>query len=205
MFPLLAFVALMACAVASSAPRAARDVVTPAPSARASGGHSALPVPRDTRVFVLGDSILNADQPGLRAALHDFRVTIDTKPGRRLTQGIPIVRARRDEMGGTVVIELGNNFIPGEGGTFAHQIDVVMRLLRGVRRVVWVTVAEKWPSRVQINHQIRAAAMRWPAIRIAEWAPIVAAHPRYTFDGLHLTSAGLTPMSRLIARAVGTP
>jgi hypothetical protein len=80
-----------------------------------------------------------------------------------------------------------------------------MRVMSGVRRVVWVTVAEKWSSRVAINNAIRAAASRWPTIRVADWAPIVAAHPSYADDMLHLSQSGRLAISRLIARVVGPP
>lgn len=160
---------------------------------------------RDARVFVLCDSVLNTAKRELRAHLQGFDLTIDCRVGRRLTQGIPILRARRAEIGGTVVVEMGNNYIPGEGGTFRHQIEMVMRMLRGVDRVVWMTVAEKWPSRVQINREIRAAARRWPSIRIAEWAPVIAENPRFSFDMLHLTDRGKAPIARVVARAVTAP
>lgn len=141
----------------------------------------------------------------LPAALVGWRVTMDCVGSRRLTQAIPVLQANRSRLGSVVVIQMGNNYIPGEGGTFASQIDRAMRVMSGVRRVVWVTVAEKWSSRVAINNAIRAAASRWPTIRVADWAPIVAAHPSYADDMLHLSPSGRLAISRLIARVVGPP
>jgi hypothetical protein len=160
------------------------------------GGH-------DNRVYVLGDSVLLGTEQTLPAALVGWRVTMDCVGSRRLPQGIEELQANRSQIGSVVVIQMGNNFIPGEDGTFASQIDQAMRVLAGVRRVVWVTVPEKWPSRIMINDAIRDAAARWPAIRAADWAPIIAAHPEYAYDMLHLTPAGRLAMAQLIASVVG--
>jgi hypothetical protein len=139
------------------------------------------------------------------AALRGWRVTMDTIGSRRLTQAISVLRANRARIGAVVVIQMGNNYIPGEDGSFGSQIDQAMRVLAGVGRVVWVTVAEKWPDRVTINKAIRASASRWPTIRVADWARIIAAHPGYAYDMLHLTPSGRLAMARLVAATVGSP
>jgi hypothetical protein len=156
-------------------------------------------------VYVLGDSVLLGAKTTLPAALPRWRVVMNCVGSRRLTQAIAILRARAWRPGDTVVIDLGNNYIPGEGGTFASQIDRAMRALHVVRRVVWVTVAEKWRSRVTINRAIRAARYRWPTIRVADWAPIVRSHPWYAYDQLHLTQSGRVAIAKLIAAKVRAP
>lgn len=185
-----------------SAPRSSRPSPTASPTL--TKPVSTPPVGgQDNRVYVLGDSVLLGTVRTLPAALTGWRVTMDCVGSRRLPQGIEDLRAKRSRIGSVVVIQMGNDYIPGEDGTFSSQIDRAMRVLVGVRRVVWVTVAEKWPSRVGINRAIRAAAARWPEIRIADWAPIVAAHPPYAYDQLHLTPTGRVAISRLIAGLVG--
>lgn len=156
----------------------------------------------DNRVFVEGDSVLLGARYAVPAALPGWRVTMDTVGSRRLPQAIEVLRARRGEIGRVVVIQMGNNYLAAEG-SFGAQIDQAMTVLRGVPRVVWLTVAEKWPSRVLINRQIRAAAARWPAIRVADWARALAAHPEYAADMLHLSPAGRTAIAALIAAQVG--
>lgn len=153
-------------------------------------------------VYVLSDSVLLGAKYTLPAQLPLWRVRMDCVGSRRLVQGIYVLRARVWRAGDTVVIMLGNNYIPGEGGTFASQIDRAMRAVHVVRRVVWVTVAEKWASRVTINRAIRAARYRWPTIRVADWAPVVASHPWYASDMLHLSSSGRLAISKLIAARV---
>ena len=132
-------------------------------------------------------------------------MTYDAVGSRRLPQGIEVLRANRQQIGAVVVIQMGNNYIDGEDGTFASQIDQAMTVLTGVQRVVWLTVAEKWPSRVAINQAIRAAPGRWPTAVVADWAALVAAHPEYASDQLHLTTSGRLAIAQLIAAAVGPP
>lgn len=158
----------------------------------------------DTRVFVLGDSVLLGGKETVPAALTGWVVTYDASGSRRLPQGIEVLRARRSEIGRVAVIQQGNNYIAGEG-SFADQIDQAMTVLAGVERVVWLTVAEKWPSRVGINQAIRAAPTRWPQIVVGDWAVVVAAHPEFADDMLHLSGAGRLAIAELIAGAVGAP
>lgn len=171
-----------------------RPVVTSSPS-------RPLP-PGDNSLFVLGDSVLISAEPNVRSALNGWRVTYDAEGSRRLPQGIQVLKARRDEIGRAVVLQQGNNYIASEG-SFGDQIDQAMRVLRGTSRVVWLTVAERWPSRVEINRQIRAAANRWPTIVVADWARVIAAHPEYAGDQLHLSPEGRRAIASLIDRAVG--
>ncbi len=154
---------------------------------------------------MLGDSVLLGTVQTLPAALTGWQVTMDCVGSRRLPQGIGVLAAHRADIGSVVVIQMGNNYIAGEDGTFAAQIDQTMQALDGVQRVVWVTVAEKWPDRAAVNAAIRAAPTRWPAVRVADWQPIVAAHPEYAYDSLHLTPPGRLAMAHLIGSVVGPP
>lgn len=133
----------------------------------------------------------------------DWAVTVDTIGNRRLAQAVDLVAQRRQDVGEAVVIHLGNNYIPGERGGFANQIDEVMGLLWFVPRVVWVTVAEANPGRDQVNQAIREAATRWPNMRVADWAPMVGSNPHWTWDGIHLTHDGRWAMAHLVAETVG--
>ena len=161
------------------------------------------PVPGSGRsLYVLGDSVLLGAGDTVPAALPGWIVTMDTVGSRRLPQGIEVLRAKRAQLGAVVVIQQGNNFIAAEG-SFAAQIDEAMRVLQGVPRVVWLTVAERWPSRVTINQAIRAAPSRWPNAVVADWAALIAAHPEYAGDLLHLSPAGRIAIAELIASKVG--
>lgn len=151
----------------------------------------------------MGDSTLLGASQTVPAVLDGWNVTFDAEGSRRLPQAIEILAARRAEIGRVVVIQMGNNYIDGEGGTYASQIDRAMEVLAGVERVVWLTVPEKWPSRVMINDAIRAAPARWPQIVVADWAPLIAAHPEYAGDMLHLSDPGKVAIADLIDAYVG--
>ena len=176
------------------APSTTAPTTTPPTTARP-------PSPTGRSVFVLGDSALLGARDSVPAALPGWQVVFDAVGSRRLPQAIEVLRARRSEIGSVAVIQQGNNHLESEG-SFGAQIDEAMRVLDGVDRVVWLTVAEKWPSRVEINQHIRAAARRWPQIVVAEWAPLIAAHPEYAEDLLHLSAAGRIAIAELIAGAV---
>ena len=159
-------------------------------------------------MFVLGDSVLLGttlgSPPPMVAALPGWTVTLDCEGSRRLTQGLGVLQARRAEIGRVVVIQLGNNYIPGEGGPFAGQIDQAMAILEGTDRVVWLTVGEALAGRAELNADIRAAAARHPTMVVADWAGLVAADPSLApGDGLHLSHAGRAALSDLVAAAVG--
>jgi hypothetical protein len=179
-------------------PTTARPAPAPSPA-------PAAPLaPGPNSVFVEGDSVLLGTATTMPAALAGWAVTMDTVGSRRLTQAIPVLQARRGEIGRVVVIQMGNNYIPGESGSFASQIDRAMTILGGVERVVWLTVAQTNDSRAAINDDIRSAAERWPTIVVVDWASIIAANPGYaSSDSLHLTGTGRTAMAQSVATAVG--
>jgi hypothetical protein len=191
------------------APRPVTPVVTAPPTLPPTTPATNPPVPPlpagPNSVFVEGDSVLSGTYSTMPAALVGWNVTMDAVGSRRHTQAIPILQARRSEIGRVLVIQMGNNYIPGEGGSFASQIDQTMQIVAGVDRVVWITVAEvNGASRVAINNDIRDAATRYPNIVVAEWAPLVAAHPDYApGDALHLSAQGRVEMANLVAAAVG--
>jgi hypothetical protein len=159
--------------------------------------------PGRNSVMVVGDSVFMGTAREIPLAMSHWLVTYDATESRRLAQAVELFEARRGEIGEAVVICLGNNYIPGERGSYASQIEEVMAVLWFVPRVVWVTVAEVNPGRDEINDSIRAAAERWPNMRVADWAPVVAANPSFASDGMHLTSEGRRALARLVAQTVG--
>jgi hypothetical protein len=161
------------------------------------------PPPGRNSVYVLGDSVLIGAASTIPVRLPDWVVTYDAESSRRLAQAIDVLSARRHEIGEAVVVQLGNNYIDGERGDYASQIDETMAVLSGVPRVVWVTVAEVSPSRVAINEAIRTAGERHPNVHVADWAEAMAADPALTWDAIHLTPQGRERMAELVARGLG--
>lgn len=159
--------------------------------------------PGRNSVFVLGDSVFLGTTRTIPEALGDWSVTYDAVGSRRLAQAIDLLAERRGEIGQAVVVHLGNNYIQGERGNYGTQIDEAMGVLADVPRVVWVTVAEVSASRVEINHAIREAGGRWPNLVVADWAPVIASDPGFSWDGIHLTNEGRREMAAFVAQALG--
>ncbi len=157
----------------------------------------------DPRLFLVGDSVLEASAPTIEAMLPSWDVTADTRIGRRVPEGAEVIEERRDEIGDVAVIVLGHNYSLGEG--FAGQYSRIMRQLWSLDRVVWVTVAEWSPGQREVNALIRQNAQIWPNVVVADWAQLAAANPGYLArDGVHLTGAGVVALADLAARAVGS-
>ena len=177
----------------------------PAPTTTAPTTTTTAPL-SEAPVFLFGDSVLLGAKEEVPAALPGREVVVEAVGSRRLPQVIQVLDGRREELAGAVVVmDVGNNYLPEEG-SFADQIDEAMAILADSPRVVWVTLAEKWPSRVELNAAIRDAPARWPTAVVADWAPVAAAHPELLDDGLHLTDAGADALARLIAETVtGAP
>lgn len=174
----------------------------------ASAGGSARP-----RVTLFGDSVAAAlaYQASARKTLgKGLDLQIDAKVCRRLAEtGCPykgdrpasvlsLVTQPEKPLGSVVVIDVGYNDVPSDYGA---DIDRVMQALvrQSVTTVIWVTMQERRVLYRTTNTAIRAAAKRWPQIRIADWDDASAAKPKwFVDDGLHLTSAGAVGLARFL-------
>ena len=176
-------------------------------SATASAGGSTRP-----RVTLFGDSVAAAlTYPGkARATLaKGLDLRIDAKVCRRLAEtGCPYEGDRppsvlalvesAESLGDLVVIDVGYNDVPSDYGA---AIDRVMQSVvrRGVTTVIWVTMQEQRPLYRMTNGAIRAAATRWPQIRIADWHAASRAHRSwFAGDGLHLSRSGALALARFL-------
>jgi hypothetical protein len=174
----------------------------------ASAGGSARP-----RVTLFGDSVAAAlsYQGTARKTLgNGLDLQIDAKVCRRLAEtGCPYKGDRPDSvlslvtqpaksLGGVVVIDVGYNDVPSDYGA---DIDRVMQALvrQNVTTVIWVTMQERRALYRTTNAAIRAAAKRWPQIRVADWDDASTAKPKwFVDDGLHLSSAGAIGLAQFL-------
>ena len=92
---------------------------------------------------------------------------MDARVSRRFPEGIDLIRTNRDRLGQAVVICLGHNY--GGGGSVYGYLDELMVELRGVDRVVFVTVAEWSPAQIEVNRAIRALPAFYPNVVVADW------------------------------------
>lgn len=156
----------------------------------------------DSRLFMVGDSVLEAAWPTAAALLPSWRVTADAEVGRRMTDGIGVVDHRRSDIGDVAVVVLGHNYTVGEG--FEAQFERMMRSLSDLSRVVWVTPAEWSDGQAEVGSVIRMAPARFPNVVVADWAALSGENPGYLQgDGVHLTVAGVVALADLVARSVG--
>ncbi len=163
----------------------------------------------DPRIFLLGDSVMAALVPGYTDQARKvlgaigWQVTLDAKESRFPDAGIAVLRARRDEIGQVVVIQLSNNY-GGDEVRWAAQIDEIMAVLAGVPKVVFLTVSEFRDNRREVNDALRAALARHPTMVLADWHALTSADRSLTArDRLHLTVKGARAYAQLIAETVG--
>jgi peptidoglycan/LPS O-acetylase OafA/YrhL len=156
--------------------------------------------PTDRRVLVLGDSVVRGARRALRERFGSVR--IDATVGRQLPDGIERLELlrRRDSLGGTVIIHLGNN-----GRFTSPQFDRIVRVLRGVERIVFVTVKVPRRWEASVNKVLSAGKRRHPKVILVDWHRLWRTCSGRVFmgDGTHLTAPGARCYARAIARAAG--
>jgi hypothetical protein len=173
----------------------------------ASAGGSVRP-----RVTLFGDSVaaaLSYQSTARKTLAKGLDLQIDARVCRRLAEvGCPyegdrpqsvlsLVTQPANPLGSVVVIDVGYNDVPSDYG---DDLDRVMQALvrQGVTRVIWVTMQER-PLYRTTNAAIRAAATRWPQIRVADWDDASTGKPTwFVDDGLHLSSAGAIGLARFL-------
>jgi hypothetical protein len=163
----------------------------------------------DKRVFLLGDSVMAAMNPGYTNAAYKvltplgWQVTIDAKESRAPINGIQVLRTRRKDIGQVAVILLGNNY-GGDEEIWLHQVQEMLDALNGVPVVVFLTVEEYKPDRAEVNDALRQAAASDPRVVLVDWNTISKSVPgAIAHDGLHLNPSGATLMAQAIANAIG--
>jgi hypothetical protein len=144
----------------------------------------------------MGDSVMVGAAGELQRAIGN-NLDIDAEVGRQASAVIGILRERQatGRLGEVVVIDIGNN-----GTLTAEQFDEMMRVLEGVRKVVFVNV--KVPrSWEQPNNDVLAEGVRrYPNTVLVDWHAASANRPDFFVDdGYHLRSEGQQVYADLIA------
>jgi hypothetical protein len=148
-------------------------------------------------VSAVGDSVMLGAAERLERDI-DGRMVMDAEVGLQASAAIDILRWRRTsgQLGGVVIVHIGNN------GIFtAEQFDEMMRVLAGVRRVVFVNVnvPRAW---AQPNNEVLAEGVRrYPNAVLVDWYSASVDHPEYFVkDGVHLQIGGQRVYADLISR-----
>jgi hypothetical protein len=146
--------------------------------------------------YALGDSVME----GAAGELARRGIVVNAVKSRQFVQGISIMQGMcaTRALPRRVVIGLGTN-----GPFTLAQFDAMMQVLRGVRRVVVVTVKEPLYWETQVNSTIWAGAKRWPNVRVADWYAYASAHPAIVCcDGMHIGPAGARAYAQIVAAAL---
>ena len=157
----------------------------------------ATPVPTGVNALCIGDSVM-------LGVSNDFGTlplcaTVDATVSRQVSEGPAALQAHAP-FPSTVIIHLGTN-----GTANPADLDAMLSALKDVHRVVLVTAqlngTRSWEG--QVNDEIRAAAQRWPNVRIADWKAASDGHPEYFREDLfHPTVEGALVYVAVLAGAL---
>jgi lysophospholipase L1-like esterase len=171
---------------------------TTAPPTTAAPAPPPPPPPAPGGALCIGDSVMQSASPKYYNLLGMCGV-VDATVSRSWGAGSSAVRSHAPYPD-RVVIHLGTN-----GFTNAGEIDAALQAVADVPRVVLVTVqlngTRRWEE--SVNAEIRAAATRWPNVRIADWQGVSAGHPEFfRSDRIHPSHPGAVAYANVIAAAL---
>jgi hypothetical protein len=163
----------------------------------------------DRRVFLLGDSVLEAtsaeyyDTMEPRLELLGWEPTIDADRGRNTVQAEHELRRNREDVGGTVVVLIGHND-PPSAGEYRSRLENLLEEVHDVPRVLLLTIREFDEEMAPLNSVVRSMPRRHDNVELVEWADVVAdAEGALVRDGLHLTERGAQLLASTVASALG--
>jgi peptidoglycan/LPS O-acetylase OafA/YrhL len=148
-------------------------------------------------VSAIGDSVMLGAADRLYRDIDNLTV-MDAQVGLQASAAIDILQARRasGQLGDVVIVHIGNN------GTFtAGQFDEMMRVLAGVRRVMFVNVNVPRAWERPNNEVLARGARRHPNAVLVDWYSASVYHPEFfVSDGVHLRTKGQRVYADLISR-----
>jgi peptidoglycan/LPS O-acetylase OafA/YrhL len=148
----------------------------------------------------VGDSVMLGATAALRQTFGN--IVVDAAVGRQVPTAIAVLRRRRaaGTLGDVVIVHMGNN------GTFtARRFDEMMSVLRGVRKVVFLTdrVPRDWEE--PNDAVIAQGVARYPNAILVDWRAATAGRSDLFWnDGIHLRPGGARFYARLIQTALGS-
>lgn len=174
------------------------------PESEPPGSPATLPQP-DRTVYVQGDSLAVDTEPYLRGRLPGWTVETSAEIGRGTAAGVRLIRSRAGSLPQVIVVGLGTNDDANLPGSFAAEVDKVLRLAGPGRCVVWVDVWRPYRGDhfERFNNILASREADNANLVVVPWARAAAAHPSwFRFDAVHPTDAGYQARAALIAEAV---
>ncbi|NMA25778.1 MAG: hypothetical protein GX936_08960 [Clostridiales bacterium] len=154
--------------------------------------------PSDMDVTFIGDSI----GIGITKELKKYfpRISVDAKVSRQFSEARSIVRRliQESRLAQTVVIELGSNGTIRE----SHMRELI-ELIGSDRKIVFVNIQVPRSWCEGNNKTISKVCLDYVNTIIADWYGASIKNSSYFYtDGVHLRSAGVAALSKLIADAI---
>jgi hypothetical protein len=145
--------------------------------------------------LALGDSIMLGAFDSLRA--RGFEV--DVRGCRQMSEGLSVLRARKQSLPRFVVVALGTNWT-----VTLDQVRQALRIVGRERVLGLVTPREVGGVRSSDQAVMREAGQRWPyRVRVIDWVRRSVGHSDWFYsDGLHLKPKGARAMARLVREAL---
>jgi peptidoglycan/LPS O-acetylase OafA/YrhL len=147
--------------------------------------------------LAVGASVMLAAADAVQRRLGP-KTRVDAAVGRQTDEVTARLRAYRaaGRLPVRVVVQVGEN-----GPLSSGELGRLRDALRGVARVVFVTVRipRSWES--QVNGALARAVASWPGARLADWHGASGA-AGLLYDGAHPDPAGQELYARVVARAV---
>ena len=163
---------------------------------------------RDSRVLLIGDSVMHLAKPALEQAIPEAQV--DTASARQLGDTIPTLDAAKQHgaLPSTIVIHLGDNG-PSEGNVFdkiTREFKTIMDTVGSGSEVYFLTLKlpRQWESAV--NSALYSEAAVFPNAHVLAWHDFSQAHGDWFFvDGFHLSETGKTAYAAFIRDGIRRP
>jgi hypothetical protein len=153
-------------------------------------------------VTAVGDSVMLDYQDPLQTDIPG--ITVDAAVSRQWSDGVQLLQDLKasGELGAEVIVGLGTN-----GPITDSDFDMMMQVLSGASRVVFVNVHVDRPWQDPNNAVLAAGAARYPDVFIADWATLAAQNPEwFGADGTHLAidGPGATALAALVTSTLAT-
>jgi peptidoglycan/LPS O-acetylase OafA/YrhL len=153
---------------------------------------------RGAKIVAIGDSVMLASAPQLRAALPG--IYIDAAVSRQMSAGLLTIRSLADSglLRPIVVVGLGTN-----GTVTTSQIQQLRAEIGPDRWLVLINTYEARPWQDEVNGTLTAAARRYPNVLLVDWHDAIADRTSLLWeDEVHPRPTGATLYARLVKAAV---
>ena len=146
------------------------------------------------RVLAVGDSVMVGAAPELERRLGSALV-LNAAISRQVDDVVALLEGYRaaGRLPDTVVLQLGNN-----GPLLSEQMGELHDALRGVDHIFLVNVQAPVSWEDESNGALRDAADSWANTTLLDWNRLANSDDDLTFDGIHLTPAGVRAYAGLI-------